>query len=188
MFGVRKGVLSLSLAAALGASSLAGGAAIAQEEESTPEMMNGEHPVAIHAGTCEEPEAEPAFELDSAMERGSEEEEPEQIGMSTGAPVLETSSNVTANLGDVAEEGHVIGVHASPEEFGTLVACGEIAGVLIDGELVIAINEVDGSGVTGVAMLTEDESGVLGLGDDEIAATVYLTMMDAMEEEATPEA
>lgn len=191
MFQVRKGLVSLAFATALGLSSV-GGAALAQEEDATPEpgAMMDDLPVAIHQGTCEEPTAEPAFEMENATQVGADEDDPEFIGPSTGEEILVTDETVEANLTDAAEEGHIVGVHASADEFGTLVACGEIGGVLQDGEIAVAIDEVDESGVTGIALLTEDESGFLGLGDDEINVSIYLNVAgaeEAVEEEATPE-
>jgi len=61
-------------------------------------------------------------------------------------------------MDDLTGTPHVVAVHASPEEYGTVVACGEIAGYLNDGQLVFALRSVDGSAVSGIAILDDQPS------------------------------
>ncbi len=159
----------------LAASVMLGGAATAQDATpATGDATGGNYPVAIHQGTCEAPTAQPAYQLDNTAPVGADESDAEILGQPTGAPVLTTSSTIDATLADVANGGNVVAVHSSPEEFGTIIACGQIAGPNIDGQLVIALQPVGESTVSGVATLSSDTSGVLGLGDDQIQVTVYV--------------
>ncbi|MGC4108190.1 MAG: hypothetical protein QM753_17840 [Thermomicrobiales bacterium] len=153
-------LLSLS---AMGASALA---------QATPESSPGMSgmPVAIHQGTCENPVAEPAWKVNDAAAISSDD----TVGGSTASSVSEASDTIKAKLDDLGKEPYVIAVHASATDYGTIVACGAIRGPKVDGKLVVALEAVNGSGVTGIATFDEDKSGVLNLGSDEIAITVYL--------------
>jgi hypothetical protein len=174
---------SIRLGAALSAPLLAatlvfGGAATAAPAgQATPAAgpsTGGNYPVGIHQGTCEAPTQQPAYQIDNTAPFGADQPDAEVLGQPTGVPVLTSSGTVDATLADVANGGNVVAIHASPEQYDTIVACGQIAGPNIDGELTIALQPVGGSTVTGVATLSEDNSGVLGLGDDQIQVTVYV--------------
>jgi hypothetical protein len=124
------------------------------------------YPVAIHQGTCESPTAQPAFELGNADPYGAGSGDATTLGTSATSPVLEANGEVDAILADVANEGHVIAVHASPDDFATILACGGIAGTQVDGKLVISLQPVGEATVSGIAILE---------GDDPFTVTVYLT-------------
>jgi hypothetical protein len=174
--------LTAALSAPMLAAAIAFGAAPAIAQDATPAAgpaTGGNYPVAIHQGTCEQPTAQPAYQLDNTAPFGADQPDAEVLGQPTGVPVLRTSSSIDATLSDVANGGNVIAVHASPEQFGTVIACGQIAGPNIDGELTIALQPVGDSTVTGVATLSEDNSGVLGLGDDQIQVTVSVIEVSA---------
>jgi hypothetical protein len=149
--------------AAMGASALA---------QATPESSPGAGgmPVAIHQGTCENPVAEPAWKVNDATPLSSSD----TVGGATTSNVSEASDTIKAKLDDLGKEPYVIAVHASAEDYGTIVACGAIQGPKVDGKLVVALSAVGDSGVTGIATFDEDKSGVLGLGSDQTAITVYL--------------
>jgi len=141
----------------------------------TPGGPSAGYPVAIHNGTCDNPTAEPAWKLDDAIGVGiGSDNTPDTIGVVKGAPVLESSTKVSVKLDDLGKDPHVIAVHASAEKYGTIIACGTIGGVKDNGKVVISLTAVNGSTVVGVAILDEDNSGVLGLGKDQTQVTVYL--------------
>ena len=159
------------------ASSLAlGTTALAQEATpgATPGGPSEGFPVAVHEGTCDNPTAEPLFDLGNAVAPGTGEDEPETVGQQTGAIVLQTDGTIDATLDDLGNAPHVVAVHQSPEEYDTIIACGEIAGIKTDGRLVVALAPVGDSTTVGVAVFNEDESGVLGLGEDQVQGTVYV--------------
>jgi len=72
-------------------------------------------------------------------------------------------------------------------ENATIDACGAIVGPKQDGKLVVALTAVGDSKVSGIAILDEDNSGVLGLGRDQVQVTVYL-VDQASGSSATPAA
>ncbi|HEU0165651.1 MAG TPA: hypothetical protein VFQ54_11460 [Thermomicrobiales bacterium] len=161
------------------------GQAVAADDATPTPLAAAGYPVAIHEGTCASPTAQPAYEIDNTTIVGSGSDPSDTIGGTVNQPVLEASATVKAKLDDVASQPHVIAVHASPTDYNTLIACGQVAGTKEDGKLVVALIPVNGSGVSGVAILDEDTSGVLGLGDDQIKATVYL-IAPSQPGEATP--
>jgi len=78
----------------------------------------------------------------------------------------------------------VLAVHAIPEEHGTIVACGQIAGSELDGKLVI-LQATGGDGnVAGVAVIEKGKGLCLILGkgsfdfeEDQVKVTAYLTRL-----------
>lgn len=115
------------------------------------------YPVAVHEGTCEMPTAEPEFNLNDTIVVGSDVAEAELIGEAPGAPALISETTAEIALADLGSSPRVLAIHTSPEEFGTLVACGSISGMLADGELVITLQPVQQSGVSGIAIMTEED-------------------------------
>ena len=162
---------------------LHGAAAVAAQDATAAATPNGPsegYPVAIHAGTCDEPTAEPAWQLDDAVSVGvNQEEEPEVLGESEIRTISGTSGDLDVSLDDLTGSQHVIAIHASPDEFGTLAACGNIGGILEDGRLVVAVTAIGDSAVYGVAIFEEN--------GDQTTATVYI-VPPSNDKQATPAA
>jgi hypothetical protein len=138
------------------------------------------YPVAIHEGSCEEPTEEPAWQMEeTAVSIGVDQEEPTVVGEAVTRPVFETTGTLDVSFDDLAGSAHVIAVHASADDFGTVVACGAIAGIEVDGQLVVALVPAGDSDVSGVAMITRD--------DDQTQVTVYIIEPEKSGE-ATPAA
>ncbi len=151
---------------------LMSGAAVAQEGTpvATPGGPSEGYPVAVHQGTCDDLTAEPAFELGNAVTFGVDEgeggEDVQTIGTGEALPLLlQASGTIDGSLEDLGSQGHAVVVHASPDDYETIVACGNVAGVNEEGRLAIALGPVDGSSVVGVAILE---------GEDQVNATVYV--------------
>jgi plastocyanin len=62
-------------------------------------------------------------------------------------------------LGDILSAPHAINVHESAEAIQNYIACGDIGGRVIDGDLVIGLSELNDSGHHGVAVLEGDDDG-----------------------------
>ena len=135
-----------------------------------------EYPVAIHQGSCPMPTPEAEITLANTIVAGSDIAEGTFVGVTPSQPALVSSTEADISLDDLAGVQRVIAVHKSAEEFGTLVSCGTISGVKANGELVIALQEVEMSGITGTAVLEE--------ADDQTEIRVYLNSPEAMP--ATP--
>jgi hypothetical protein len=164
------------------------GSAVAQEAaaEATPGGPSEGYPVSIHEGTCAEPTSEPAWEIGTALSIGVGQEEPEVVGAALTRTITATSNDLDLNIDSVVESDHLIAVHASPEEENVLVACGQIAGIKVNGELVVALVPVGDSQVNGIAIINEDSAGMLELEEGQSRVIVYVVTPD--NESATPEA
>ncbi|MBW3634422.1 MAG: cupredoxin domain-containing protein, partial [Chloroflexi bacterium] len=135
-------------------------------------------PAAIHEGTCEDPVAEPAFILTNLAPRSGDDlaaAEEAFRGTPTGSLVLASETTVDVPFDDLLDRGpYAIAVHESVAGFGSLLACGEIGGVEVDSRVVVGLRSVERSGAAGIAILDDDDSGFLGLGEDQTQISVYL--------------
>jgi hypothetical protein len=143
----------------------------AAAQDATPAATPGGppegYPVAIHQGSCAEPTAQPASDLGNATAPGTDQGgEVETIGQQAGPILLVSSSTVEIALDDLGAQPHVIAVHASPDDYETIVACGQIGGIKADGRIAFALEPVGSSTTVGVAILEED--------DDQVQSTVYV--------------
>lgn len=156
------------------------GIVLAQDnEEVTPS-----HPAHIHAGDCANLDPNPKAPLNYVEPQLSESEDEdanEAQGVLTAAPVLYSETDdVELSFDDVLAESHSINVHESDENIQTYIACGEIGGVVVDDELVIALHPTNDSGYSGIAILTRD-------GDGNVDVEIYLAEpIQDNEVEATP--
>ena len=164
-------------------------------QEATPPAgtteREGAYPVSIHRGTCEDPVAQP---VGATIESGVAgfDANVEFIGVSTQAPVLVASAEYEISLDDLTATPHVVAIHASPEAYGTIVACGEIAGYAHDGALIFGVRSVDDSEVSGIAVVSQghslldealeeiDES--VDLTGDSVTLTVYIVPGDEQDD------
>jgi hypothetical protein len=147
--------LATLVASALLMTAVAGGAA----QDATPTSVAPEragYPVSIHAGTCDDPTAQPIGETLDTEIAGADDGE--RVGTSAEAPVQVAAGTIDGAMADLTGTPHVVAVHAGPDEYGTIVACGEIAGYAEGGRLVIALREVDGSGISGIAIVDDRPS------------------------------
>jgi len=178
----------LTGAAAVTATALlaSSGIAFAQEESPAtedPAATNGEvassaqaHPIHIHDGSCDQlgdvkyPLG--AISTDLMVHN-------EAVGGAEDQEVALNLTLVAATLADLTSAPHAINIHQSEEDMDTHLACGDIAGSIIDGgTLVIRLDELDGSGYLGFALLREEPEPTE---DGQIATAVYsmLTELDA---------
>jgi hypothetical protein len=164
-------ILSLALA-------LLSSAAIAQDATpgATPGGPSGGYPVAVHQGTCDNVTAQPAADIGNATAPGTDQGgDVETVGQQTGPILVVSQGTIDMSMDDLAA-GSVIAVHASSDDYETIVACGQIAGVKADDKLVVPLTPIGESTTVGVAILE---------GGDEVDATVYI-FDTAMPIEATP--
>ena len=81
----------------------------------------------------------------------------------TGRRILDAGCGTGALAIEAARRGaHVVAVHQSPEEFGTLVACGQIMPVMDDDNVVVFLHPVGGSNQAGFIEMGQDGSDARG--------------------------
>ena len=91
----------------------------------------------------------------------------ESFGAQTAILVKESETDVALPLGDILSAPHAINIHESAEAIQNYIACGDIGGRVIDGDLKIGLRELNGSGHHGVAILEGNDAGTV--------VRVYLT-------------
>jgi hypothetical protein len=140
------------------------GSAGAQDSLATPDAGAPSHPAHIHSGTCAtlgevvfplenvtaseataSPEASPVLELAAT---------PAVSGLA-----LMSTTTVETTLDDLLGGEHAINLHESDENIQNYIACGDLTGTPSDGMLTIELAELNDSGVTGQATLTDNGDG-----------------------------
>ncbi len=191
-------VLFITLASAFGlvfALVLGSSAAFSQ---ATPEGSGSIiHPAHIHAGMCPKPgdvvfplanvvpsigDANTGTPGAAAAAVSSPDAHPVEVGTPAAAIGMEFESStvVEAPLDDILGAEHAINVHLSPDQMSVYVACGDISGEAQDGELVVQMEALNDSGLSGEATLTDN-------GDGTTTVEIHLSQMDGGAQ-ATPEA
>jgi len=156
----------IGTAATTGLALVAGSAlAMAQDPSSSPAPVvesqpTPAFPLHIHSGTCDQL-GDVVFPLGTIS----------RDLMINGEPVLDASSaeneqdvavNLTlvdATLDDITAAPHAINIHASEDDMGTRIACGDLAGPVFDDTMVIRLDPGETSDYLGVALLKTDEDG-----------------------------
>jgi plastocyanin len=136
------------------------------------------HPAHIHSGTCDN-----LGDIVAPLSDVTELTAGEVFGAPTAVLVKESETDVDLPLGDILSAPHAINIHESAEAIQNYIACGDIGGRVIDGDLKIGLRELNDSGHHGVA--------VLAGADDGTGVTVYLTEEGAgteAEQDAAPDA
>jgi len=112
--------------------------------------VDAPHPAHIHVGTCEELNPSPEYPLADVA--------PVSADADLGAvEVSETSVDVS--LDDLVASPFAINIHESAGNVSNYIACGDLAGSLVNGALIIGLQEQNDSGYSGVAVLTAGDTG-----------------------------
>jgi plastocyanin len=120
------------------------------------------HPAHIHTGTCEELGDIVAPLNDVTLEEGGGVE-----GAESAIPAQVSETEIELGLADILAAPHAVNVHESQAEIENYISCGDIGGRVVDGRLVIGLQEINGSDHSGVAVLEADD-------EDETDVRVYL--------------
>ncbi len=102
------------------------------------------HPSHIHNGACPAP-GDVVFPLTDFTASGSAES---------------SMTDLDTTIADIVAAEHAIVVHASGDDMGTYIACGDITGEPMDGTLAVQLGELNDSGHVGVAILMDGDAGV----------------------------
>jgi hypothetical protein len=142
--------------------------AAAGGEEATPTVAEG-YPVDIHRGTCADWTTEPAYDVGQMQKTNVAAEGEQEVGDTDAAlpdnasqlgDVYEVDQDVEFTGSELLDEGpYVVGVHKSQDEYDTLIACGNVFDIPEDNDLVVPLQPVGDSNMTGVALIgTDDQS------------------------------
>ncbi len=164
---------------------LFGAAAISAQGTATPEALpraEGAYPAHIHLGTCDElgEVVYPLTEVTGVLISPGASPVATQVIEVAASPPAETGevaaqsiTDVDVALDDIIAEDHAINVHESAENIQNYIACGDVTGEVEDGELTIELEELNDSGFTGGAVLTDNGDGT---------TTVTVTLVDTNDE------
>jgi len=102
------------------------------------------HPAHIHPGTCDDlgDILAPLSDV-TAITAG------EPQGSASAVPAEVSLTEVQPTLTDLLAAPHAINIHESADAIQNYIACGDIGGRVVDGELVIGLQERNGSGYSG---------------------------------------
>lgn len=121
------------------------------------------HPAHIHVGSCPAPGDVVAPLSDVSFDMivdGTASAGAEPVGQASAIPVEASVTTVPMALAEIVAGQHAINVHASADDLGTYIACGDIGGITIGaGDLPIGLGELNGSGASGVAWLHDNDDG-----------------------------
>ena len=146
--------LALILAAATAMTASFGATVRAQDTGEAP------HPIHIHSGTCDNL-GDVVFPLTDVKLNTAGE----SFG-SVAIPVEESETEVAVTLSDLLSSPHAINIHESADAIQNYIACGNIGGRVVDGDLEVGLREINGSGHYGIAKLDGE--------DDHVDVEIYL--------------
>ncbi len=124
------------------------------------------HPAHIHTGTCDD-----LGDIVAPLANVAELTAGEVFGAADAILVKESETTVELSLSDILAAPHAVNIHQSAEAIQIYIACGDIGGRVVGGELLIGLQEIDGSGYNGVA--------ILQTADPNTDVTVYLADNEA---------
>lgn len=113
------------------------------------------HPVHIHTGSCDNLGDVVVPLTDIALNTAGE-----SFGQASAIPVEESETDVAITMSDLLASPHAINAHESADAIQNYIACGDIGGRVVDGDLLIGLKEVNGSGHSGIARIETDDDGV----------------------------
>jgi hypothetical protein len=181
---LKHGVFVLGLVALLVASGfLTVGSARAGAPTATAGPGAGQWPVALHEGTCAQPTAQPTDQLGNLAPVGGTTAATAEATMMatqgavavTKTPVLMVQKTIDTNIDDLINPStpHALVLHESAISYTHYLACGELAGQpKTDDQVVVALQPLNGSDWTGVAILAGSKS-VPVVGSNQTQVTIY---------------
>jgi plastocyanin len=135
--------LMLATATALSAAIVA---PVARAQEAEPP-----HPAHIHSGTCDE-----LGDIVAPLPDVKQKTAGEVFGNPGFAPVEVSETDVPLTLSAILASPHAVNIHESKENIQNYIACGNIGGRVVDGELLIGLKQINDSGFYGIAKLDQD--------------------------------
>jgi hypothetical protein len=160
----------------------------AQDMSATPDVTSLAHPAHIHSGSCPDV-GDVVYPLEYVTVKGSDvlaSPETDMAGLAMDATptdeeslTLYSTTTVEASLDDILGAEHAINVHESDENIQNYIACGDVTGMPGSGELEITLEELNDSGASGTATLTDN-------GDGTTTVVIELTHDGTATPEASP--
>jgi len=165
---------STGLASAIAGIALIGAGLGVTAQDATPTVVppvpTSGMTAAIHQGSCQTPVPQEIASLGSFGQPTSEDGQIiETQGIQTSPALLQAAADgVAFNLNEslASGEAFVVLVHQSPEQYSTYLACGEIAGPVINDTLAVGLRPINNAGFAGITTFAAD--------GENVSATSYL--------------
>lgn len=138
-------VMASALLIGVAVAATSGSWAARQDDGETP------HPAHVHDGTCDDLGDIVHPLNDVAPISGGE-----VLGNGGEDPVEASETEIDAPLGALLNDPFAINLHRSAEAIQDYIACGEIGGRVVAGQLVIGLHATNDSGFTGVALIEDN--------------------------------
>ena len=168
-------VASFSLVIGFGAS------ALAQDAESdTDDLADADLFAAIYAGTCDNLGADPLYQLGDVLPTGEASTEGlagvQTIGYEDVETMLVLETNIEAGLLTLFQQDqvHSLVVQDRQGTDGDYVACGELGGVMVNGQVAVGLTGTDGLEACGVAIFGDEGEEQLNEVDTLTPVRLYL--------------
>lgn len=133
----------------IGVLAVTAGPALAHEDDG--------HPAKLHEGTCAEvgPVAFPLAGVGAVIDVAGAAVDPgAAVNPDRGVAVERGMTAVTAPLADLLAAPYALVVYSSDEDLSA-IACGDLAGNLLDNELAVGLVGVGDAGVAGIALFED---------------------------------
>lgn len=154
-----KSIRALTVGLLLAGSTIAGSVGFAVAQDSPTVTPAESHVAFIHKGTCGHLDPASQQSLDNVVPHRADTKDdktPEPQGVLTASPVLYSFTDVDMKLDDLLSSAHAVAIHLSADQPGVTIACGDIGGVVVNDDLLIALAPQDNSGFYGIAKLHRD--------------------------------
>lgn len=181
--------------------------------DATGEATNGAEPqasaslfAAIYAGTCADTGGEPTYQVGDLLTAeevsAANADDTSAVGSADAGTMLYAAAEVEVSFDALfaADQPYALVVRDSADDTGRDVACGELGGFVVDGQVAVGLSTGDSGTYCGVAIFEVSDSTAQGptpvrvhlfesaMGDDNADATADVTadataQVDATEEE-----
>jgi len=179
-----KALITATGSFAVGAAMLVGGAGMAFAQDSTNASTAApSHPAFIESGECSNLDANPVATLNDVTTHvngdGNAKDNPVKGTLTATTVLYSKSDSLDLKWDDMLSQADAITVHDSQSNIKSYLACGVIGGVVVDDSLAIALEPMNNSGYSGIALLKKDDGG-------KVDVEIYLAEPTKTGPNATP--
>jgi plastocyanin len=118
------------------------------------------HPAHIHTGSCAAL-GEVQFPLSDVLPGGAvldgkADATSGTVGFEEGEAVAISTTTLNVTIAELLSGPHAINIHKSAQNVDAYVACGNVSGRMVDGSLIVGLQQLNGSSDVGIAVLREE--------------------------------
>ncbi len=117
------------------------------------------------------------YGIDADVDGALDEDEVIAIAAAPESIVWRVESEIDATFDELFGSPEVLAIHQSPDNYGTIVACGDLSTVQFaddQDEVLVALSPVNNADYYGYAVFQRDTGNVPVFGENVTGVTVYL--------------